>query len=112
MSKFIKNCFIALLAGTALSMTMGVQGAKTDQIDDDLKECNKAETLGILTPQGVKYCNEVLRLKQEKDLRNSQLNIFSETINNLNNTQRQLLDSPKIEPIELGIGNNRNWQNP
>ncbi|MUG91150.1 hypothetical protein F7734_00990 [Scytonema sp. UIC 10036] len=112
MSKFMKNCFIALLAGTALCVTMGVQGAKADLIDSDLRECDKAQAFGILTPQGVEYCKEVLRLKQERDLRDYQLNIFPETINNPNNTQRQLRDNPKIQPLEPGIGNNRNWQNP
>ncbi|MDM9582865.1 hypothetical protein [Nostoc sp. GT001] len=108
MSKLVKRGCIALLAGTAISMTMGVQGAKADQYDyydDVINECNRVYQLRSLTPQEIEICNLAVRYKQNQILRDYQLELLRQHQENM----EKLLETPAtLEPTDFGFGNNKN----
>ncbi|BAZ18756.1 hypothetical protein NIES4071_106410 (plasmid) [Calothrix sp. NIES-4071] len=74
MPKLIKTCCVALLAGTALFISMDVQRAKASLVDDLYNQCVKAYQLEQLNNQGLDYCNKVVQLKQQTEQRSRMIN--------------------------------------
>ncbi|MBO3462442.1 hypothetical protein G7B40_032125 [Aetokthonos hydrillicola Thurmond2011] len=106
MSKLVKRCCIVLLVGTTLSATTGVQGAKADQYDNVINDCNRVyQSRGWLTPQEFQVCNLAVQYKQRKINRETQFNIWNRGIQ----TQNDILDmgaNPIIpQPTDFGVGN-------
>lgn len=92
MSKSVKRGCIALLAGTVLSVTMGVQGAKADQLDDQynyiLNLCDSTyQERGWLTSEEVNICNLTLQYQARKRAREQ---AYAEYINRLQMQQDAL----------------------
>ncbi|MDZ8187601.1 MAG: hypothetical protein RMX96_22465 [Nostoc sp. ChiSLP02] len=102
MGKFLKTGCIGLLAGTALSMIMGVQGAKADQIDDEVNKCIRVSQSRPLTDEEAEYCNLAVKYQQDRELRKLQLELLRQNQEMI----QKLYETPAIVPTDFGFGNN------